>query len=235
MWLNIIALGCLAFQLSAEPKAQLTWEGEVDGILFLYIQGKELKLEHKQGQPVARQKFKFFAALPDSRQHIRLEVRQGRGSVRITEQPGIENSYTAAVSIEDRQDGAGFYSIALYWDADRGSFANEPSRAVGRMDSVSWSGHVDGEVIIECGEEHCESKPQRGPAVTREKSKFSHPMPSDELRVFLDRTDGPAEFLVLEEPSARNDFHTKVKIRSMPGGGDCSFLLSWPRPRRKSP
>jgi hypothetical protein len=228
-----LALGLIAVNLHAQSKPQFTWEGEVDGIVVLHINGKKLDIECRQGLPVQRQAFKFNSTLPDSRQDVRLEVREGRGGVLITEQPRIENSYTASVTIEDRQDGASYYSIALHWEADRGSFSNEPDRAVGRMDHVEWSGHVDGDVIVECRESRCESKVQRGQPVTREKSKFSRPMAAEEMRVFLDRDDGPADFRLLEEPSSNNAYTAKVRIQAMPGGGDCSFILSWPRPRNK--
>ncbi len=229
-----VALALIALNLRAQSKPQFTWQAEVDGIVVLHINGKKLDIEYRQGVPVEHQAFKFESTLPDSRQDVRLEVRQGRGGVRITEQPRIENSYTAAVTIEDRQDGASFYSFALYWESDRGSFSNEPDRAVGRMDHVSWSGHVDGEAIIACRESSCESKIERGQPVSRERSRFTRPMPAEEMRVFLDRTDGPAEFRLIEEPSSKNNYTARVQIVGMPGGGDCSFVLSWPRPRSKA-
>lgn len=233
--MRVIA-ACILFGLmaaGAETKPQFTWQGQVDGVVVLHVQGKKVDVETK-GPAVERQAFKFNSTLPDSRQDVRLEIREGRGSVRLTEQPRIDNSYTASIVIEDRQDGAAFYSLALYWNTESGSFADEPDRTVGRVDHASWSGRVTASAIIECRESRCESKVEGGLPASREKVKFTRPMPAVEMRVWLDNTDGPADFSVLESPTQQNNYTARVQIRTMAHGGDCSFVLSWPRPSRKS-
>ena len=172
----------LAGAAAAAARAQqFTWQGEVPGIIVLHVHGKKVDIEYKDGGPVQRAKFQFASALPESRQDVRLEVRDARGRVEITQQPSLEDGYTADVTIEDRQDGWSNYSIALYWD----SSANMPS---GRMDKVKWSGTVDGEVIVECRVDQCVSRVERGGPVGRERFRFSHPMPELETRVMLEET-----------------------------------------------
>jgi hypothetical protein len=92
--------------LPAQDHAQFTWQGEVDGIDILYLHADRLNVQAKEGAPVARQQYHFYDRLPESRQDARLEVREGRGFVHIIDQPRIENQYTLAVSIEDRQPGS---------------------------------------------------------------------------------------------------------------------------------
>ncbi len=69
-----------------------------------------------------RQQFHFSDALPDTGQKVRVEVLEGRGYVHVIDQPSVENHYTLAVAIEDRQPGSAFYSIALYWDTSNNGF-----------------------------------------------------------------------------------------------------------------
>jgi hypothetical protein len=197
----------------------------VDGIIVLHIHGKRVNIEYREGKPVERQTFNFRTPLADVNQSLRLEVREGRGAVRITQQPALDNNYSASVLIEDRQDGASFYSIALYWDE-----AEMPS---GRLDRLVWSGAVDGVAIVSCRANHCESKAQSGQPVGREKARFTRPLPEGDVAVTLDETTGRAGIRLLEQPSAANQYTARVEIRAMPGGGDCSFTLNWPRPRRR--
>jgi hypothetical protein len=207
----------------AQPAPQFTWQGEVDGIVILHLRGKRVDIEYREGQPVERQTFHYRTPLTDVNQNLRLEVREGRGSVRITQQPKLDNNYTASVAIEDRQDGASLYSIALYWD--------EAATPSGRMDRLVWSGTVEGETIVSCRANHCESKAEGGPTAGREKTKFTRPLPDGDVTVSLDETTGRAGIRLLEQPTAGNQYTARVQVTAMPGGGDCSFTLSWPRPR----
>ncbi len=86
---------------NAAPAARpgMVWQGEVGGTVFLYLKGKRLKVENKEGAPVAQQNYRFEQRLPDMRQDVRLHVTSGRGYVHIVEQPSLENGFTAAVAI----------------------------------------------------------------------------------------------------------------------------------------
>src|SRR5256885_6947538 len=111
------ALLC-ASVLSAQPerKPQMIWQGEVDDTALLYIRGKRLEVEVKGGSSVSRQRYRIYDPLPDTRQDVRLKVSEGRGNVRIVEQPRVDNRFTLALAVEDRQTGSSFYSISLFWD-----------------------------------------------------------------------------------------------------------------------
>jgi hypothetical protein len=214
---SVFALG----GLYAQQSPQFTWEGQVDGIVVLHVHGERVDVEYRQGAPVERQVFHFSSSLPDIRQNARVEVREGRGAVRVTQQPRIENNFTADVTIEDRQDGASFYSIGVYWD-ERGT-------PTGRMDHVTWSGRVDGEVVVGCRANRCEPVVRSGEPVGRPHTKFTRPLPNRDIRVWLDETGGRGDIKLLEQPAANNNFTAKVLIRAFGGGGECSFILSWPR------
>lgn len=105
----------------AADRPQFLWEGEARGRVVLSVRGKKLTVNIDEGE-VERSKLVMPKGLPDSRQTVRLELRKQRGMVSITQQPRIDNDYTLEITIDDRQDGLGGYSIAAYWDLDRGTF-----------------------------------------------------------------------------------------------------------------
>jgi hypothetical protein len=113
--LLLFIVSLVGLQAATSP-AQFVWEGEVDGTVVLHARANRLKVDTVSGQPVEKQRFKFYERLPDSRRQVRLKVVENRGAVWISQQPTLQNDYTLSVTIEDRQDGKAFYSIRLYWD-----------------------------------------------------------------------------------------------------------------------
>src|SRR5258708_3424755 len=228
-----LALGfASALPAQHERKPQMIWQGEVDGTAFLYIRGKRLQVETKSGPPVARQRYRVYDPLPDTRQDVRLDVSEGRGYVHIAEQPRADNRYTLAVAIEDRQTGSSFYSIALYWNAGD-LYDHTPG---GRADRITWSGRVDEEVIVSCRGSHCASETVSGAPVMHERVKIPHPLPDRDVKGTLENVDGRGEVRLIEQPAESNGYTARVRIRDPQGGaGDYSFALTWARPGRLDP
>src|ERR1035438_6298331 len=195
--------------LPAQDRVQFVWQGEVDGIDILYLHADHLTVQIKEGAPIVRQQYHFYDRLPESHQDARLEVREGRGFVHIIDQPRIENQYTLAVSIEDRQPGSSFYSIALYWDASNQAF----ERGAGRTDKLAWSGRVDEEAIISCQNKTCTSNSDHGAPVANEHFKFSRPLPHRDVEVTLDDHEGRGDIRLVEQPRERNNYTARVSDR----------------------
>ena len=209
----------------AQDRPQFVWQGDIDGTDILYLRAKHLDVQIKEGAPVANQQFHFYDPLPDNRQDARLEVRQGRGYVHIVDQPRLENRYTLAVSIEDRQPGASSYSIALFWDASNRGFEHS-----GRIDQVTWSGRVDEEALISCVDKICKSTSGRRAPVRDEHYKFSRPLPHRDVEVSLEDKQGRGEIRLVEQPRERNSYTARVSIRDpQSGSGEYSFTLVWTR------
>jgi hypothetical protein len=226
---RLLTLLLLTPLLPAQDRPQFTWQGEVDGNAILYLHANQLTVQIKDGAPVARQQYHFYAPIPDTHQDARLEVREGRGFVHIIDQPTIENHYTLAVSVEDRQPGSSFYSIALYWDA-----SNQAFERGGRTDRLVWSGRVDEEAIISCQDKTCSSRAEHGAPVASEHFKFSRPLPHREVEVRLEDIESRGEVRLLEQPGESNNYTVRVSIRDpRPGSGEYSFTLAWTRPSNK--
>lgn len=205
-----------------DGQPQMTWQGEVDGAAVLFVHGKRLKIEQKSGGSVARQRYRFTEPLPDNRQDVRLQVLEGPGEVRIVEQPRADNDFTLALTIQNRQRGPSQYSLALYWTADESTT---------RLDRLKWSGRVDNEVIVACSASQCSSTAIAGAPVMHESAKFSRPLPQSDVAVNVQTLEGRGEVAIIEQPSERNGFTTRVRIRDGdPGASDYAFALTWRRP-----
>ena len=228
----IILLSPILCVLSAQTAPQFVWQGNVDGVAVLHLQGKKLDAQIQQGGPVESQQFHFSDALPDVRQQVRVEVLKGRGYVHVIDQPSMENQYTLAVPIEDQQPGSAFYSIALYWDTSNNAF----DRGAEKVDKVTWSGRVDRGAIVSCHAKSCESKVDSGvPLVAHEHYKFSRPLPAHNAEVHLENLDGRGEIRVIEQPRERNGYTARISIQDpSPGAGDYSFTLVWNRAGAKN-
>lgn len=230
--MRILTLFLLAPLLSAQDRPRFVWQGDVDGTVILHLRGDRLDSQIKEGGPLAGQEFHFYDRLPETRQTARLEVRKGRGFVHIVDQPTLDNHYTLSVSIEDRQQGASFYSIALFWDVSNTPYERGP----GRTDKVNWRGRVDEEAIISCRDKICTSGTVLGAPVAAEKYKFSHPLPLREMEVNLENQDGRGDIKIVEQPRERNNYTARVSIRDpQSGSGEYSFTLVWKRPSKNQP
>lgn len=233
----------IAAQAQNAAQPQLVWEGEVDGACVLHVRGNRIDIEDRQGRPVARERHRFFDILPDVRQDVRMDVAQGRDTVRILQQPAPANNYTLSVLVEDRPGGAALYSLAFYWRPGARSsfndfFTTEPRRRNlnAGEDRATWSGRVDDEAIVECSRNQCRASQTRGLPVERERFHFTRALPSRELRVSLDDVQGRGEVQLMEQPSAGNNYTARVRVTDRPGGSaDYAFSLYWREPRASEP
>lgn len=229
----LVSLFLLSAALGQE-RPEFVWQGQVDGIAILYLRSNRLEVQIKEGAPVAEQQFHFYHALPESRTNARLRVIEGRGYLHIIDQPRIDNQFTLAVEIEDRQPGSSFYSIALYWDTSDRTFQRD--RGEGHPEALTWSGKVDEEAVVSCQGKTCSSSAARGAPVAGEHFKFTRPLPDRAVDVTLGQRDGRGEIRLIEQPSERNHYTARVLIRDpQAGSADYSFKLTWNRPTGREP
>ena len=202
----------------------------MDGTVILHLAGKRLSVQVQDGAPVEREKSHFSDALPQTGQNVRVEVLEGRGYVHVIDQPTVDNNYTLAVEIEDRQPGNSFYSLALYWDTSN----NAIEGSEGKTDRLSWTGRVDEAATISCRTRVCSSSAEQGAPVAAERFKFSRPLPERDVDVRLEDRDGRGEIRLIEQPRRQNNYTARVEIRDpQPGAGEYSFALVWNRPRSR--
>ena len=230
-WLALAA-GALA---SAQDKPQLTWEGVVDGTAILSVSGNRIGVENREGAAVARQRYRFYGKLPDSRQDVRVEVREGRGYVHAIQQPRLDNGYTLRVSVEDRQEGASFYSLAFYWNAERGGFATPKDARAGTVPDAGfaargmlWTGRVEGRVRVSVERRRATVEPLGSATVTGERADFARELPRKEIRsAAVRRLRGGGRVELVESPTSLNHYRLVFEIDSSGVGDDYEVEVNW--------
>lgn len=95
-------------------RTALRWMGNVDGVLEMRIQGDRIRYRELSGREVrgVRTDFARFG-LPRQNVFLRVDELQGRGTVRVVQQPSARNGYTAVIQIRDPQSGYGRYAFDL--------------------------------------------------------------------------------------------------------------------------
>jgi hypothetical protein len=219
-------------QRSDQGIASFRWEGEVDGTSFIRIRGREVRSQSQSGLPVQNQQFDFTDPLPNAPVQLVLAEVEGRGRVYLIQQPRPENNYTAVVRIDDSKGGKSPYSFVLRWyDVTR---RDRDGSSDDRSEEVSWSGRVDGETIIRFVGNQVRYENLNGRGVSRDRYRFSSPLPSRSVSVSLVGTEGRGELTLVEQPSRDNNHSAAVRIRDDKGGGGTyAFTLTWNEPRNR--
>jgi hypothetical protein len=227
--------GLLLLLLSTHSSAQdalparFLWEGVVDGKTILRVRQRKVDYEFPSGLPLQRQRYNFSEPLPLVKVEVQLNVIEGRGEVKLLEQPGALNNYTAVIEINDRQRGSAGYVMELLWERPRNSGGiNEP---IPGGETFTWRGRVDGEAIVRIRSSEAVAETISGAAVNRQQFRYSSPLPSQKTQVSLVIPEGRGEIALLEQPSAKNNYTAAVRIRdAQRGESDYRFTLTWERP-----
>jgi hypothetical protein len=224
---------------SATAEERFQWKGRVDGVDEILIRGRSVRVDHLAAKPVQSQDYRFSAALPARVVEVELSAVDGRGRVRLMEQPSERNDFTAVVRIDDRQGGAADYEFELVWDEDDGWGGdweddwggirwNEDSD---RYDGVfRWKGRVDvGADIAIRADSHTVSD-LGGQGVREDRASFAAPLPGSDVAVSLHKLDGRGDVELIQAPDASNGYTAIVRIEDDKGGADNYELeLRWRR------
>jgi len=195
---------------------KIAWTGRVDQEAIINCRARSCVAQTGSGAPVADEHFKFSRPLPNHDVEVALEQVEGRGEIRLVEQPSERNQYTARVSIRDPQSGVGEYAFALVWS--RGS--KEPelrSAAPGLM----WSGTVQGRLKVTIQGGAALSEAIEGGALTGQRADFFRPLPArSDLNPVAKKLRGRGEVQIVERPSDKNNYRLVFEIRNPEGSAD---------------
>ncbi len=254
--LLVLAPFLLQAQQSTGDRPQLTWEGEVNDSCTLTIRGSVVQATGDEGQPVSKQHHRFRAKLPEESQSLHVQVLEGRGTVRVTAQPSLENNYTATIRIDDPQAGSAHYAIAVRWDVspyDEAMQMHKSKKAIAAADKadaacctpsappnshpISWSGHVDGTVRVTIRGGSSYSQIVAGD-LTEERSELTTPLPHRaDLKYEVTKKQGGGEVQLVESPSAANGYALTFEVRNgQSTSSDYAVEISWaPQPAAIQP
>ena len=94
---------------------RLHWRGTVDDNIQLVIRDGYVEVRTIGGTEYNDANYNFTSPLPRRRVTVRVNKLNGRGNVRVLQQPSRENDYSAVVEIRDSSGGARQYEIEVLW------------------------------------------------------------------------------------------------------------------------
>jgi len=92
------------------------WSGDVDDTTIVTIHGDTIDTRTVRGKETRDIRTDTRGRLPNFPARVVLQRVEGRGEVRIVEQPRPENDFTIRVRIHDPRPGAARYRFTLAWE-----------------------------------------------------------------------------------------------------------------------
>ncbi len=208
----------------------MTWSGQVDDRVQIRVQNRNARVRVLSGQSVRGASSNFRSSLPRRNVNVRVNKRDGRGDVRVIEQPSSRNNYTALIEIYDDKGGSDNYRFELTWDGGGyNDYPNQPNRPdySGNAD-MTWQGRVDDRVRVTVRGRNASARALSGRQPTQVRSNFRNQLPRNNVRVDVRKRDGRGSVRVIQQPSSSNNYSAVVEIYDSNGGDDFySFELNW--------
>lgn len=96
-------------------RGRLVWSGDVDDTTLVTLRGDRVRTRTTGGRDAENVQADVRGRLPDGPVELTVRQREGRGRVRIVQQPSPDNHYTAVVRIYDPQPDQAHYSFEMVW------------------------------------------------------------------------------------------------------------------------
>lgn len=91
------------------------WRGTVDSKVQLIIRGRNIETQTIEGRAYPAGTFSFTNSMPNQGVEVSVVKKEGRGNVRIVQQPNRRNNFTTILEIEDSGGGARQYQLEINW------------------------------------------------------------------------------------------------------------------------
>ena len=236
----LFLLVTLAIATAPRAEERFQWKGRVDGADEILIRGRSVRINHLGAKPIQRQDYRFSAPLPARAVEVELHPIEGRGRVRLMEQPSERNDYTVVVRIEDGRGGASDYEFELVWDEDDGwgdDWGSDWNNDVRWNDDFDhddgvfrWKGRVDIGAEIEIHGDSYTVTDMGGQVVREVRAEFESSLPESDVAVSLRKLDGRGDVELIQVPDTDNGYTAIVRIEDDKGGADnYEFELRWRR------
>lgn len=92
---------------------RVRWSGTVDSTVMVVVRDGSVQTRTVNGNNVRDVRTDVQGRLPERGSDVRLRQEEGRGDVRIVEQPNARNGFTTRVRIDDPQGGSSHYAFTL--------------------------------------------------------------------------------------------------------------------------
>jgi hypothetical protein len=226
------------FEGAQQKTDQVTWTGRVDEAAIVSCHARKCVSSSEPGAPasapVSNESFQFSRPLPEREVDVRLEYPEGRGEIRLIEQPRHQNNYTARVSIHDPLAGAGEYSFTLVWNRLTSKELKEESKESAAISEPAerglvWSGTLNGRVRVTLQGGASFSEVLEGARIQHEHAEILRRLPARaDLMPAIQKLHGRGRVSIVEAPSEKNNYRLIFEIDDPgPGADDYEVELDW--------
>ncbi len=190
----------------------LTWNGRVDNRVQIVLQGDDVQTKQLAGR-LSNVYHNLQGVLPRRNATVSVIKLDGRGDVRIMQQPNRNNNYTAIIEIYDDKRSDDNYNLQIRWQASNVQESYSPGR-------LTWRGKVDATVDIIISGDYAEAVDRTGSGLTVLRSDLSGYLAARNGTVRVNKKDGRGTVNVIEQPSIQNDYTAVIRIFDPRGGDD---------------
>lgn len=249
---SLAVLGVIPRETDAQPRRDnddgrtlFTWAGAVDREVILALDGNQLIVRGERGVRESRTSRVRVGTVPRVNGTVRVQRHDGRGEVRVIQQPSARNNFTTLIRIRDDRGGIDRYRISATWEPtrrvvvirDRDDGTKNNGRNNGRNNGYDrydrnglwWTGVVDDVVDVRLQGRRVRLVERSGARTFNVQSELSGSgLKRADQRVRLVQANGRGSISVIEQPAPWNKYTAVVRIRDARGGAaPYAFALEW--------
>lgn len=201
-----------------------SWSGRVDDRANIIIRSSTIRSEDVSGTGLQVNYQNMNGSLPRRATIVSATRRDGRGDVRVIQQPSRTNDYTAIIQVVDSRSGSDNYTVDISWTRSGNNSGNEPYRS----GSVKWRGRVDQTADIIISGSDVQSQDSAGTGLSGVNFNINGYLAARPGSVTARKRNGRGSVTVRQQPSWDNDFTAIVQVFD-PGGGadDYEVDITW--------
>jgi hypothetical protein len=208
------------------------WRGRVDEEVRIVMRGGQVWTQEVSGRPTRGARARVSQALPSQAGQVRLQLLDGRGDVRIIQQPSRRNNYTTVVRIYDASGGADRYHLAAHWEPAggwAGGDIDRDDRFGYARGMLRWSGAVDDQVEIRIQGRNVDVRTLSGNGTRDVRANLNgRALPRRDVTVSVHERSGRGTVTVVQQPSQWNGYTAVIRVRDRQGGfGYYDFDVIW--------
>lgn len=242
----LILLSLLAVApASVRADSGLNWSGVVDDKLEIVVRGRNVFYRNITGDRPQNINADMDGRLPARNVDVRLDRRNGRGSIDIIERPNRNNGYAAIVRINDPQAGAARYNFTLRWNDNGDGGGNGGSGGnwgggnnggnngggwdnnVGN-NAIRWSGRVDGVNDVRIQGNNVKWFKVEGRGAWDVNYRVGDRLPNAQTNVRIDKRRGRGSVYILTPPGRQNNYTLTIRVVDKDSGDDFyDFTARW--------
>lgn len=206
-------------------RADASWSGRVDGTANIEIRGRTIRTTDASDTGLQVFSENIRNALPRRAVNVSARRIEGRGDVRVIQQPSRFNDFTAIVQIDDPRAGADSYRVEMSWAGS--GFDTHPDEPY-RSGSVRWRGRVDQTVNIVISGIDVQSIDDSGTGLSGVSHDITGTLARRPGSVTVRKRSGRGSVTVLQQPSRDNDYTAIIQIFDPSSGSDDYEIdISW--------